>query len=314
VFVWWRKRARHDGGRAAEAPAPVAAAPVRETRNPEQLAHAAAEAEAEGDCELAAELLKSAGMYVRATDLYRRAGNMQKVAELELLVMELHRLSAALPVMEAPGASFAEQREPASMSRRSSLPPARQSTMPPARRSSLPPRRAPGSLAPSAMRESQRPRPPGLTVPELMRMLGPSPVPDLSNIEIFYRIGLTHMAGGNLRSARQAFATVDEVSPGYREVTRYLIEIQNQLGDDDGADEEWVDSEEVTSLSPPRPHITRSPSGTIPTARARASAPPDDSVVPAVSGAPRARTTDVPGARVRASVEEVVVRSRRDNR
>jgi hypothetical protein len=39
---------------------------------------------------------------------------------------------------------------------------------------------------------------------------------DLGNIEVFYRLGLAHLAGGDWDRALRCFEQVDEASPGYR--------------------------------------------------------------------------------------------------
>src|SRR5438067_11827178 len=41
--------------------------------------------------------------------------------------------------------------------------------------------------------------------------------PDLGNIEVYYRLGLGHLARGQYEEAKVAFASVEEASPGYRD-------------------------------------------------------------------------------------------------
>jgi tetratricopeptide (TPR) repeat protein len=84
-----------------------------------------------------------------------------------------------------------------------------------------PARPEPRSVPPPRV-PSERPRPKGPTVQELLGMLGPSPTPDLGNIEIYYRLGLLYLAEGNQDMARHAFVTVEDISPGYRDAGDYL--------------------------------------------------------------------------------------------
>ncbi len=72
-------------------------------------------------------------------------------------------------------------------------------------------------------RETQGPR--DTSAEELLRMLGPSPTPDLGNIEIYYRLGLAYLALGKDVQARRCFLTVEGVSPGYRDAAVHLTEI-----------------------------------------------------------------------------------------
>ncbi len=59
----------------------------------------------------------------------------------------------------------------------------------------------------------------------LLRMLGPSPIPDLGNIEIYYRLGMVYLAAGHDVSARRCFLTVEGISPGYRDAAEHLAVI-----------------------------------------------------------------------------------------
>ena len=94
----------------------------------------------------------------------------------------------------------------------------RREARPPARAKSVPPVRAQPRTEPP-------PRPQGPTVPQLLAMLGPSPTPDLGNIEIYYRLGLLYLASGNEDMARHAFVTVEDISPGYRDASSYLEQL-----------------------------------------------------------------------------------------
>ena len=49
---------------------------------------------------------------------------------------------------------------------------------------------------------------------------------DLGNIEVFYRLGLAHLAQGNWAEALEAFDEVEEASPGYRDAYRRGEEIR----------------------------------------------------------------------------------------
>jgi tetratricopeptide (TPR) repeat protein len=93
LFVW---RASKRAG-AAESPTLSGEAREGKVYDVAEAEALAAQAEAEGDCELAAELLESVGMLRRATDLYRRSGNIQKAAELELESLQLTRLANDVP-------------------------------------------------------------------------------------------------------------------------------------------------------------------------------------------------------------------------
>jgi len=64
-----------------------------------------------------------------------------------------------------------------------------------------------------------------ISIEELLRMLGPSPVPDLGNIEIYYRLGLAYLAVHKEVQARRCFLTVEEISPGYRDAAARLAEL-----------------------------------------------------------------------------------------
>ncbi len=77
----------------------------------------------------------------------------------------------------------------------------------------------------STVVQSTAPRSRDATADELMRMLGPSPTPDLGNIEIYYRLGLAFVATGKLVQARRCFLTVEDISPGYRDAAVHLAEI-----------------------------------------------------------------------------------------
>jgi len=64
-----------------------------------------------------------------------------------------------------------------------------------------------------------------VSIEELLRMLGPSPVPDLGSIEIYYRLGLAYLAVHEDVQARRCFLTVEEISPGYRDAAAHLTEL-----------------------------------------------------------------------------------------
>lgn len=67
--------------------------------------------------------------------------------------------------------------------------------------------------------------PADISIEELLRMLGPSPVPDLGNIEIYYRLGVAYLAVHKEVQARRCFLTVEEISPGYRDAAARLMEL-----------------------------------------------------------------------------------------
>ncbi len=68
--------------------------------------------------------------------------------------------------------------------------------------------------------ETQGPRAP--SVEQLLRMLGPSPAPDLGNIEIYHRLGVAYLAAHNEEQARLCFLTVEGISRGYRDAAAHL--------------------------------------------------------------------------------------------
>lgn len=49
---------------------------------------------------------------------------------------------------------------------------------------------------------------------------------DLGNIEVFYRLGLAHLAGGDWDRALRCFEQVDEASPGYRDAEARADEVR----------------------------------------------------------------------------------------
>ncbi len=63
------------------------------------------------------------------------------------------------------------------------------------------------------------------TTAELLRMLGPSPTPDLGNIEVYYRLGLVYLAANQDENARRCFLTVEAISPGYRDAAMHLTQL-----------------------------------------------------------------------------------------
>jgi hypothetical protein len=63
------------------------------------------------------------------------------------------------------------------------------------------------------------------TTAELLRMLGPSPTPDLGNIEVYYRLGLVYLASNQDENARRCFLTVEAISPGYRDAALHLTQL-----------------------------------------------------------------------------------------
>jgi tetratricopeptide (TPR) repeat protein len=249
------------------------------------------EAEREGNCEFAAELLESVGMLRRATDLYRRSGNIQKAAELELESLQLTRLANDVPLPRAQPSDVAWEDAGDTLHAGaefgslppSSLPPVRStfgdgdyrsvpselpmpiaSTKPPGARgasipphfaqrsipptfaassfppafSSRPPARVVGSTPPRRKKSSAPPRPisnrPRARTPsveELLEMLSRFAEPDLGNIEIHYRLGLAYLAAKQLSEARQAFLTVEDISPGYRDANAYLEQLLPPVGE-----------------------------------------------------------------------------------
>jgi tetratricopeptide (TPR) repeat protein len=64
----------------------------------------------------------------------------------------------------------------------------------------------------------------GPSTGELNAMIGDRGC-DLINIEVFYRLGLAHVAAGRWEEARRAFAIVEETSRGYRDAKRRAEEI-----------------------------------------------------------------------------------------
>jgi tetratricopeptide (TPR) repeat protein len=260
LFVW---RASKRAG-AGAGPAAVAVAREGKVYDEAEAEALAAQAEAEGDCELAAELLESVGMLRRATDLYRRSGNIQKAAELELESLQLTRLANDVPDARAqpggvawedavmfsdPPLPIPSTMPPAGLSvppvRFASLPPARMSSAPPDARaastfppgslpqtSSRPPLRARSSIPARRGKSSRPPKPisnrPRARTPsvdELLAMLARFPEPGLGNIEIYYRLGLAYLAAQDLDQARTAFLTVEDISPGYRDTSAYLEQL-----------------------------------------------------------------------------------------
>ncbi|MFO0625331.1 MAG: serine/threonine-protein kinase [Polyangiales bacterium] len=98
------------------------------------------------------------------------------------------------------------------------------------RASQIPPPVAPRSLAPPIRRaDDDRSSVPPLLDDELVRAARNGPAVatlltftrgapcDLSNIEVFYRLGVAHLAGGHWDDALAAFDAVEDVSPGYRD-------------------------------------------------------------------------------------------------
>lgn len=49
---------------------------------------------------------------------------------------------------------------------------------------------------------------------------------DLGTIEVFYRLGLAHLAGGDFASALRCFEQVEEASPGYRDASERASEVR----------------------------------------------------------------------------------------
>ena len=79
----------------------------------------------------------------------------------------------------------------------------------------------PGLLDDSAVQAARR----GPTLETLQRFAEGRSC-DLGNIEVFYRIGLSHQALGNFDDALAAFDAVNEASPGYRDATRRIEDLR----------------------------------------------------------------------------------------
>jgi serine/threonine protein kinase len=65
----------------------------------------------------------------------------------------------------------------------------------------------------------------GPSFDELERLCGDRPC-DLGNIEVFYRLGLRHLADRNYDMAIAMFDAVEETSPGYRDAERRALAIR----------------------------------------------------------------------------------------
>ncbi|MBK9071269.1 MAG: serine/threonine protein kinase [Myxococcales bacterium] len=65
----------------------------------------------------------------------------------------------------------------------------------------------------------------GASIDTLMRFTGGREC-DLGNIEVYYRLGLAHMAGGNWADAAKAFDAVEDASPGYRDAWKRAEEVR----------------------------------------------------------------------------------------
>ncbi len=65
----------------------------------------------------------------------------------------------------------------------------------------------------------------GHSVKHLTSFLNGKPC-DLGNIEVYYRLGLKHLAMGDWNEAELAFQKVEETSPGYRDSAQRLLEIE----------------------------------------------------------------------------------------
>lgn len=65
----------------------------------------------------------------------------------------------------------------------------------------------------------------GPSVNELQSMLAEGDEPSLSNIEVYYRLGVAQMAEGNLAGAKENLSSVEEVSPGYRDAANRIEEL-----------------------------------------------------------------------------------------
>ncbi len=65
----------------------------------------------------------------------------------------------------------------------------------------------------------------GPSIGQLRKFVGDRPC-DLGNIEVFYRMGLAHLAAGQWREALECFDAVEEASPGYRDADRRAEEIR----------------------------------------------------------------------------------------
>ncbi len=73
----------------------------------------------------------------------------------------------------------------------------------------------------------------GPSVDSLLQYVG-NQEPSLQNIEVYYRLGLAHLGVGNWGAALEAFKSVEEISPGYRDASGRASEIrewQNAMGD-----------------------------------------------------------------------------------
>ncbi|MEZ4391364.1 MAG: serine/threonine-protein kinase [Polyangiales bacterium] len=76
-------------------------------------------------------------------------------------------------------------------------------------------------LADSAVRAARE----GPSIAALTRFAGGREC-DLGNIEVFYRLGLAHLANGDWDQAQRCFAEVDEASPGYRDAAQRASEVR----------------------------------------------------------------------------------------
>ena len=76
-------------------------------------------------------------------------------------------------------------------------------------------------LADSAVRAARE----GPSVAALERFVGGRSC-DLGTIEVFYRLGLAHLAGGDWSRAQRCFEQVDEASPGYRDAGARASEVR----------------------------------------------------------------------------------------
>ena len=72
--------------------------------------------------------------------------------------------------------------------------------------------------------ESVRSAKDGPTVESLELMIAGRPC-DLSNIEVFYRLGLAALASGDWPRAQECFAAVEDASPGYRDAGGRVLEL-----------------------------------------------------------------------------------------
>ncbi len=85
--------------------------------------------------------------------------------------------------------------------------------------STSPPSSSPPSLSPTS----------GMSADDLRAMIGGREA-DLTNIEVYYRLGVALQGGSSWDEAMHAFATVEEVSPGYRDAQKRLEEIVRATG------------------------------------------------------------------------------------